>query len=64
MSARSLPDGRRRCVQYIEPPTGTGPCPQCSRAATHVLPDRPNVTTCAQHARSYDRPMTPEELNR
>lgn len=53
---------RRRCVQWIESPTGRGTC-QCSRNATHVLDRDPSaVAVCTQHARSYDRPGTIEEL--
>lgn len=46
-----------RCVQYIATKTG---CRQCKHTATHFLPSNPNTTTCSQHARTYDVPMSKE----
>lgn len=43
-----------RCTTYIHTDEGVR---QCSRAATHCLPARPEVASCTQHARVYDVPM-------
>lgn len=44
-----------QCKQWIHAPSGG--TRQCTRTATHWLPENHNVTTCTQHARSYDVPM-------
>ena len=56
-------NGSPRCCQFIEPPSGTGSCPQCSRTASHVPTSNPDsaVQVCGQHARSYDRLMADDE---